>query len=151
MAAALVGLVSAGCSDDKQGGAPGVDAPAAMDAKVDDAIAIDAIVDRATELSDASAQDGSAPDSPPAHASGTLDQGFGASGIVQTSLLPESGGAEAMLVLPDGKILVAGTNDANLFFARFRPTGALDTSFGTNGVTKVPLAPDRGEVFGLAT
>ncbi len=70
---------------------------------------------------------------------GTLDTGFGAGGSVVT---PVSVGnlderANAIAVQPDGKVLLAGTCSAGLFFnfcvVRYHSDGVLDTSFGNGG------------------
>lgn len=74
---------------------------------------------------------------------GELDPRFGNNGIVQLDL-PET--AWEMAVLPDGKILLAGSGCSdfapyNYFFGmRLNPDGAPDQSFGENGilVTELP-------------
>jgi uncharacterized delta-60 repeat protein len=75
---------------------------------------------------------------------GTLDSGFGTSGTLNTSF--GSGGAAnvaAALVQPDGKIVAVGTtsdtNGSSTFaVARYTPTGALDSSFGSGGQKVTP-------------
>ena len=61
---------------------------------------------------------------------GAPDMGFGAGGTAIVDL----GGTEranALAILPDGKLLVTGnTSTGGLFLARFLPSGALDTGFG---------------------
>jgi uncharacterized delta-60 repeat protein len=79
------------------------------------------------------------------NADGTIDTSFGTNGVVSTSL----GAAEVIStvrVLSDGNILVAGTSTdfgANAFvvLGRYQSDGSVDTSFGTNGFTKVQV-PD---------
>jgi uncharacterized delta-60 repeat protein len=68
---------------------------------------------------------------------GALDTGFGAGGKVRTNL---HGGdsARAIALLPDGRIVVAGTSgqkSSNYDFAvlRYRADGRLDTGFGAGG------------------
>jgi len=68
---------------------------------------------------------------------GTLDQTFGTSGIVLTSLVSLVE-IEKVLIQPDGKILLggtSGTSDTALDFMlmRFNPGGSLDTSFNSTG------------------
>ena len=77
---------------------------------------------------------------------GTLDSGFGSGGRVSTEFFapPLQGAQEfaaAVLVQPDGKILVAGSarQGQNRFapiqgaIARYNANGGLDSSFGTGG------------------
>jgi uncharacterized delta-60 repeat protein len=63
---------------------------------------------------------------------GSLDNSFGTEGIT----IVDNGSHEvvdAMTILNDGKILLAGYNYDNFLAARFNTDGTLDTSFGTNG------------------
>lgn len=116
------------------------------------------------------------------HPDGTLDTTFGAGGIVTTHYrdiangdqcetaiprLPEvvrgytgppplvlRDGAAAVLVQPDGRIVVAGTADYALALVRYNPDGALDRSFGTGGTVTVrigahPKAPDLASALAL--
>ena len=71
-------------------------------------------------------------------ANGTLDTSFGTEGITTTDL----GGldlASSMVVLPNGKILVAGRSvvaDMDLFaIVRYNTNGTVDTGFGSTGIT----------------
>src|SRR5689334_3685369 len=76
---------------------------------------------------------------------GDLDPTFGSDGIVITPITkyPYYDSPSAMLVQPDGKIVVSGlilTDDPwdtgiyrSFFLARYESTGSLDTSFGSNG------------------
>jgi uncharacterized delta-60 repeat protein len=71
--------------------------------------------------------------------SGTLDAGFGDGGVVVRDL----GGydvIQAILIQPDGKIVVAGSGDHGLVVMRFSPNGSPDTGFGSGGVTVQPNA-----------
>ena len=79
-------------------------------------------------------------------ANGNLDAGFGAGGIVRDQLHTNGEYAEAVALLPDGRVVVAGyaaVPDANgmakgtdFAVARYLPGGARDLSFG-NGVGRV--------------
>lgn len=65
-------------------------------------------------------------------ADGMPDNSFGNNGVT----IADNGSHEivdAMTVLNDGKILLAGNNYDNFLAARFNTDGSLDTSFGTNG------------------
>ena len=74
-------------------------------------------------------------------APGDLDPSFGTGGIVTTALGTQADRPRAILIEPDGKIVVAGetfigpTYDA--FIARYLLGGALDPSFGTSGVVRL--------------
>lgn len=77
---------------------------------------------------------------------GSLDVGFGNSGIVVTPLITESDGVRIMKLLPDGKILVTSStsisNNVNFFdFAtmRFNANGSVDTTFGVNGLVQTDI------------
>ncbi len=65
---------------------------------------------------------------------GTLDTSFGTGGIVYESFDDLGGTPRAMVIEPDGKILVAGTGgNSMLFVARFNTNGSLDTGFDADG------------------
>lgn len=67
---------------------------------------------------------------------GTVDTSFGTSG--ETTSLVTS--ARALVIQPDGKIVIAGQNSFNpstAVVARFNADGSVDTGFGTNGVTNI--------------
>ncbi|HEY0544993.1 MAG TPA: FG-GAP-like repeat-containing protein [Pyrinomonadaceae bacterium] len=75
------------------------------------------------------------------NADGSLDQTFGTGGFAtlgpQTFVVIQSD-SNALVVQPDGKIVVAGfvtiyPNGDKFAIARFNPNGSLDQSFGTNG------------------
>jgi uncharacterized delta-60 repeat protein len=75
---------------------------------------------------------------------GSLDPTFGGAGKVFTDFGFESN-AEALVLLPDGKILVAGTagtpdSHQNVFgLARYGPDGTIDRSFGRNGKVRTRM------------
>jgi uncharacterized delta-60 repeat protein len=70
-------------------------------------------------------------------APGDLDRSFGQDGKVVTDFEDRIDAAGAVVVLPDGKILVGGQSNLGSSFAfalaRYRPQGVLDGSFGTRG------------------
>jgi uncharacterized delta-60 repeat protein len=91
---------------------------------------------------------GAAPAAP-----GALDTGFGAGGIVTTSI-DYSDGATALAVPPDGNIIAAGTDSSNgsaTLFAliRYTPDGTLDPSFGSSGIVTTPIG-DYAEARAVA-
>ena len=67
---------------------------------------------------------------------GTLDTTFDGDGKVLLALIGANGGAQEVFVLPDGKIIVAGTAESSgggFAVAKLNADGSLDTTFGTNG------------------
>jgi uncharacterized delta-60 repeat protein len=88
------------------------------------------------------------------NSNGTLDSGFGTSGVTTTfvNITSEIVGLE---LLPDGKIIAAGRQSpyddppvpdhTNFAIARYMPQGTLDNTFGTNGIVGTDVvtgAPD---------
>ena len=74
------------------------------------------------------------------HRDGTLDTSFGNGGIVTTNLTGTSH-AEDLAILPDGRILVVGSestnsNDSQLVVARYHANGSIDTTFASDGLFK---------------
>lgn len=65
--------------------------------------------------------------------SGELDLSFGTDGIVTTDFGKGSDEGRAIALQPDGKILVAGTNNGRFALARFDQHGVLDPAFGEGG------------------
>ena len=83
-----------------------------------------------------------------ARADGMLDPGFGTSGRVVTAFPGEFSGdtALSLAILPDGRVVAAGSTNVNLAnthmaVARYLTTGALDPSFGGDGRVVVPFPP----------
>jgi uncharacterized delta-60 repeat protein len=79
---------------------------------------------------------------------GSLDQSFGSGGVVNTSF--PNGGAfdipHAVVLQPDGKIVVAGSADQdleegneNFGLARYNPDGSLDSTFNSTGLVTTDL------------
>jgi uncharacterized delta-60 repeat protein len=85
---------------------------------------------------------------------GAFDATFGTGGITRT---PIGGGediANAMVLQPDGRIVVAGTsvitdNRHDFAIARYTNTGALDATFGIVGVTTTPVGPGDDVAYAL--
>src|SRR5262249_41671706 len=89
------------------------------------------------------------------NANGTLDRSFGSRGV--WSYNPTSGpeAVEDLALLPDGSIIGSGEGraaDGYEAFAAFklRPTGALETAFGTGGLTTVHVGTAPNGNHGLA-
>ena len=65
---------------------------------------------------------------------GTLDNAFGTSGKVTTSLSSSNDFAYSVAIQADGKIVVAGTSTTSKYaVARYNTVGTLDNTFGTGG------------------
>jgi uncharacterized delta-60 repeat protein len=78
---------------------------------------------------------------------GTPDPGFGTAGVARTEF---GEGPSAMVVLPDGKVLLAGTErradnfQTDFALARFRADGRLDAGFGGgDGTVTTDLGADE--------
>ena len=83
---------------------------------------------------------------------GDLDKSFG-SGGKKTITFGGVDGANAVLVQPNGRIVVAGGGGAaasTFCVARLRPNGTLDTTFGPAGKRRVAFGGDREAAFGAA-
>ncbi len=83
-------------------------------------------------------------------ADGARDPGFGENGVARVNAaVTESGNAVALQA--DGKIVVAGSVDANHAVARLQPGGSPDTTFSGDGLQTFgfPGAPS-GAAWGLA-
>lgn len=63
-------------------------------------------------------------------ANGSVDSSFGDSGLIRTQYAAETGG---VLVQPDGKFLLALTNQQNFVVVRLQANGLADPGFGTGG------------------
>jgi uncharacterized delta-60 repeat protein len=87
---------------------------------------------------------------------GALDPTFGTGGKVITPVSPVGdGGGNAVTIQPDGKIVVVGgandqQNNADFMAVRYLANGAIDTSFGNNGVTLVQLPGGDSSASGVA-
>jgi uncharacterized delta-60 repeat protein len=88
---------------------------------------------------------------------GTLDVTFGVGGKVTTVLAGNvQGGADGLLLLPDGKIVISGsinlpnTHDTSFALLRYNADGSLDTTFGNGGVVATNIGPDDDQAYRLA-
>ena len=85
-------------------------------------------------------------------ADGSLDAGFGDGGIVTTDLRGTDDQARAIVLQPDGRIVVAGTSSgspATFAIVRYEADGSLDASFGTGGVALVDVGAQGGDAHAL--
>lgn len=84
---------------------------------------------------------------------GSLDTSFGNNGLVRTDFNGRVDKSKAVLLQPDGKIIIAGNSVEKFALARYNSNGSIDTSFGnqgrvtttftaTNTLSKIALQPD---------
>ena len=82
-----------------------------------------------------------------------LDPAFGVGGKVSTSFAGGASRAAAVRVLDDGKIYVvgycAGSADTDFCLRRYDDAGAVDNTFGSNGVVLVPRISSKDEAVDL--
>jgi uncharacterized delta-60 repeat protein len=86
------------------------------------------------------------------NANGTLDTSFGTGGTVTTPISGPSA-VSALVLQPDGKLVVAGSSysgNYNFALARYNANGTLDTSFGTGGKVTTPVGSAAAIAFALA-
>ena|ERR1700733_3648526 len=76
-------------------------------------------------------------------ASGSLDSTFGVNGVALLDV-GDNSSANAIELLSNGEIVVAGYSDENLIVTLYQTDGVLDPSFGTNGVTSFPNTVPSG-------
>jgi uncharacterized delta-60 repeat protein len=72
-------------------------------------------------------------------ASGSLDSTFGTGGIRRFNI-SGTDSARAMLIQPDGRIVLAGTAADDFAVVRLLGTGASDTSFGVSGIRRFNIS-----------
>ncbi|HSH26301.1 MAG TPA: delta-60 repeat domain-containing protein, partial [Wenzhouxiangella sp.] len=72
-------------------------------------------------------------------ADGSLDAGFGTSGVASHSINTYDW-TTAVALLAGGQIVVGGHSDKKYTFVRFTSNGSLDAGFGTGGVVQVDFA-----------
>ncbi|HEU4388442.1 MAG TPA: delta-60 repeat domain-containing protein [Blastocatellia bacterium] len=88
-------------------------------------------------------------------ADGTLDRSFGSNGIVTTDMFGGNDRARAVIVQPDGRIIVGGnagsTTGMGLDFgiARYNSDGTLDQSFGIGGKSRTDFFGDQDTIQSL--
>lgn len=89
-----------------------------------------------------------------AQTAGALDSGFGTSGYVTTSFSFFDDWCYALLVQPDGKIVVAGEfgNGYDFDFAiiRYNDDGTLDNTFGVSGSVIIPIGNGDDIAYDIA-
>ncbi len=88
---------------------------------------------------------------------GTLDSSFGINGLITTDLNAHSNDViHKLIIKPDGKILAGGysmdMNNGDNYYSlvQYKDNGNRDSSFGTNGITYIPLPQQEGGKGSLA-
>lgn len=71
---------------------------------------------------------------------GSLDATFGNGGLVISDIDPDfADDALALMIQPDGKLVIAGADREDFLVARYNSNGTLDTTFGNNGFTRTDM------------
>ena len=83
-------------------------------------------------------------------AAGSLDPSFGDGGRVVVDFSPNFDRANAVAAQPDGKVVLAGTDDlssdrAQFALVRLNPDGSLDQSFGNGGKRTIGFGKNRDD------
>jgi uncharacterized delta-60 repeat protein len=73
---------------------------------------------------------------------GQLDHDFGKGGVVVNPLTHSGVG---LAILPDSRIVTAGSGGNRIFLSRYEANGALDSSFGSNGTVVKEIPHPNGE------
>jgi uncharacterized delta-60 repeat protein len=73
---------------------------------------------------------------------GQLDHDFGKGGVVVN---PAAHSGVGLVILPDSKIVTAGSGGNRIFLSRYEANGAPDTSFGANGTVVRQVPPPDGQ------
>lgn len=88
------------------------------------------------------------------NANGTLDNSFGAGGVVTTAVGGAGCNARVVLVQPDGKILLGGNSTLlgteDFAVARYNADGSLDPTFGVGGAVVLPVGSSEDVLWDLA-
>ncbi|MCL4297442.1 MAG: hypothetical protein KJ077_17015 [Anaerolineae bacterium] len=74
------------------------------------------------------------------NSNGTLDSSFDTDGVVITDVGGYYDRARAVLLQPDGKIVVAGTDGFQFIVTRYTSNGSLDASFGADGIVVTTIS-----------
>jgi uncharacterized delta-60 repeat protein len=83
-------------------------------------------------------------------APGDLDASFGGDGIVTTAIGHGDDFAEGVALRPDGSLVAAGSDSEDFVVARYLPDGALDPSFGGDGIVTTAVSPSFDEARAVA-
>jgi uncharacterized delta-60 repeat protein len=83
---------------------------------------------------------------------GSIDRSFGVGGVAQTDFLQSIDGGAEMVLLPDGKIVVAGTvydstGAGDFALVRYNPNGTLDATFGSGGKVRTNFSATSSDIL----
>ena len=81
---------------------------------------------------------------------GSLDTTFDADGKVNTDFGGSFDAGAAVVLQPDGKLVVAGTSNSNFALARYNVDGSLDTAFDADGKVTTDFASGLDLGFDMA-
>jgi uncharacterized delta-60 repeat protein len=86
---------------------------------------------------------------------GTVDTSFNHTGLVMCNAGNTYNYAKAMQIMPDGKVVLAGTGTfsvggSNFVLARYNINGSFDTSFGQGGIAVLDFAGEEEDALALA-
>ena len=85
---------------------------------------------------------------------GSLDQSFGSGGVVTTAAGAFGSDAKALVLQPDGKIVVGGDSSdgsaTQFALIRYDANGSLDATFGSGGVIATQVGAANSSVDSLA-
>ncbi|MGH8172778.1 MAG: hypothetical protein ACREPX_06500 [Rhodanobacteraceae bacterium] len=86
---------------------------------------------------------------------GTPDSTFGSAGITRTSVGTSEDIANAIVRLPDGRFVVAGSsiftdNRRDFVLARYAENGVLDPTFGSGGIVTTPVGPGDDRAYAIS-
>jgi len=88
------------------------------------------------------------------NADGSLDESFGSGGAVTTAVSGSGSVAKALVLQPDGKIVVGGDSSDGLetlfTLVRYDANGSLDSTFGNSGVVTTQVGTGNSSVDSLA-
>ena len=82
---------------------------------------------------------------------GSIDTSFGQTGVTQTDFFNGADGAAEMVLLPDGKIVVAGSvydsaGAGDFALVRYTANGILDASFGNGGKVRTTFSATSSDI-----
>jgi len=87
------------------------------------------------------------------NADGSLDQSFGTGGVVTTAASGSGSVANALVLQPDGKIVVGGYSSDGLerlfTLVRYDANGSLDSTFGSGGIVTTRVGTGSSSIDGL--
>lgn len=83
--------------------------------------------------------------------SGELDTSFGIGGKVITPVGQSDAHVKSMIEDSSGRLIVVGSahngSDSDFALVRYTASGALDTSFGSNGIVTTPVSPSNDDGY----